>query len=221
MAFNGFPSDLFDFYAGLEADNSKSYWDSHKQTYETAVKAPIQALAEELETRIGPVHVFRPYRDLRFSKDKRPYQEHASLSAEDGKGGGIYVSVSASGLHLGGGYWRPAKDQVERWRQAVDDEGAGAELESLLARLGEQGFHMGYEPTLKKVPKGYRQDHPREELMRRTDFTIGASYPESEELYGPGALDVIWNGWERVQEWQGWLLQHVGPTTEPESGRRH
>jgi uncharacterized protein (TIGR02453 family) len=214
VAFTGFPPELFAFYAGLEADNSKAYWEANRATYESAVKAPMTELAAALEERIGSAKLFRPYRDLRFSKDKRPYQEHASVSADDGHGGGLYVSVNASGLFLGGGFWRPAKDQIERWRMVVDDEASGADLEALLTRLDADGFHRGYEPTLKRVPRGFRPDHPREELMRRTDFTIGMQYPESDELYSPKAWDVILSGWKRVQDWQRWLQTNVGTSTE-------
>jgi hypothetical protein len=50
--------------------------------------------------------------------------------------------------------------------------------------------------------------------MRRTDFTIGTQYPESDELYGPEAWDVILSGWKRVQKWQRWLQTNVGASTE-------
>lgn len=220
MPFTGFGPELFEFFAGLEADNSKSYWEAHRDTYESSVRAPMLALAEELETRIGSVHIFRPYRDLRFSKDKRPYQEHASLSVDDGRGGGLYVAVSVEGMHLGGGYWHPSKDRIERWRSAVDDDETGSHLGQLLGRLSRHGFNMGYAPTLKRVPSGYRRDHPREELMRRTDFTIGARYPDGEELRGPKALTLILNGWKRIQQWQGWLAEHVGPAENESPGER-
>ena len=69
MSFDGFPDEALVFYEGLEADNSKAYWTDHKAVYDGCVAAPMKALLEEL-TSFGEAKLFRPYRDVRFSKDK-------------------------------------------------------------------------------------------------------------------------------------------------------
>ena len=70
MAFRGFPPEALTFYEGLEADNSKTYWTAQKDVYERAVKEPMEALCAELDDDgFGPMRIFRPYRDVRFSKD--------------------------------------------------------------------------------------------------------------------------------------------------------
>ena len=73
MSFAGFPDEGLVFYEGLEADNSRTYWLEHRDRYESAVRAPLLALVEELAPEFGTPKVFRPYRDVRFSKDKTPY----------------------------------------------------------------------------------------------------------------------------------------------------
>ena len=70
MAFTGFPIAALDFYEDLEADNTKSFWTAHKKIYDESVRAPMEALAAELEKDYGPAKLFRPYRDVRFAKDK-------------------------------------------------------------------------------------------------------------------------------------------------------
>ena len=70
--FHGFPEAALDFYEGLESDNSKAYWTDHKAVYDEAVQAPVRALLAALEPEFGSVKFFRPYRDVRFSKDKSP-----------------------------------------------------------------------------------------------------------------------------------------------------
>jgi len=70
--FAGFGERATDFFAGLEADNSKAYWEDHRATYEAEVRAPMLALLAALEPEFGPGTMFRPYRDVRFSKDKSP-----------------------------------------------------------------------------------------------------------------------------------------------------
>jgi len=76
MSFSGWPEEALDFYDGLAADNSKTYWTAHRQIYEAAVLRPMTELVEELAPEFGEAKIFRPYRDIRFSKDKTPYKTH-------------------------------------------------------------------------------------------------------------------------------------------------
>jgi uncharacterized protein (TIGR02453 family) len=219
MAFAGFPPALFDFYLGLEADNSRAYWQAHKQVYETAVQAPMEALAEALTAEFGAAHIYRPYRDLRFSPDKRPYKEHAAMSVDDGSGGGYYFAISADGIHLGGGYWRPARDQLQRWRQSVDNSETADGLQKVLNRLQKGGFPLDTEGGLKTVPRGYDRDHPRANLLRLTDLTIGRRYEPDPWMHEPAALDIIRKGWRQIRTWGDWLREHVGPSQEQSEPR--
>ena len=126
MTFRGWPADAIDFYRGLEADNSKTYWQANKARYDEAVKAPFEALMVELEGEFGPMRLFRPYRDVRFAKDKSPYKTAAAAFGEQEGGSGLYVQLSASGLMVGSGYYHMAPDQLVRFRAALDDARAGA-----------------------------------------------------------------------------------------------
>jgi uncharacterized protein (DUF2461 family) len=70
VSFTGFPVAALDFYDDLEVDNTKSFWESHKHVYKESVEAPMKALMAELEPEFGTAKVFRPYRDVRFAKEK-------------------------------------------------------------------------------------------------------------------------------------------------------
>jgi Conserved hypothetical protein (DUF2461) len=99
MRFGGFPAAAFDFYAGLGADNSRTYWAAHRDVYEDAVRAPLAALLAELAGEFGGmVSLFRPFRDVRFSKDKSPYKTHQGSFAEIAPGVGYHLQVDADGL---------------------------------------------------------------------------------------------------------------------------
>ena len=69
MAFSGWPEEALDFYDGLAADNTKTYWTKHKAVYTDQVLAPMTELTEELAAEFCEPKIFRPYRDVRFSKD--------------------------------------------------------------------------------------------------------------------------------------------------------
>jgi len=76
MSFTGIPVAALDFYEDLENDNSKAFWTAHKDVYDEQVKAPLVALAAALGPEFGDGKFFRPYRDIRFAKDKTPYKTH-------------------------------------------------------------------------------------------------------------------------------------------------
>ena len=100
MAFAGWPEEALDFYDGLEADNSKAYWLANKQIYDECVLAPMRELVAEIESEPGESKIFRPYRDVRFSKDKSPYK--TQMGARLGRG---YIQLSAKGLAVGDGMY--------------------------------------------------------------------------------------------------------------------
>jgi uncharacterized protein (TIGR02453 family) len=112
-AFGGFSDEALLFYEGLEADNSKTYWTDRREVYERAVRAPLQALLDDLEAEFGTGKMFRPYRDVRFSADKTPYKTAAAalVPSEDGAAS-FYVQISARGLFVGAGCYHMSRDQL-------------------------------------------------------------------------------------------------------------
>lgn len=137
MAFTGFGEHAIDFYDGLGADNSKAYWDDNVATYQRDIRKPMEAMLSELEPEFaadfGTGKVFRPYRDVRFAKDKTPYKTHCGAVIEHGRGGGgYYVEVSSDGLRVGGGCFHLEPDQIARFRQSVDTDLHGPELEGIV-----------------------------------------------------------------------------------------
>ena len=93
MTFQGWPEEALDFYEGLEADNTKTYWTAHKKTYDTLVLGPMADLLDELGPEFGDTRLFRPCRDVRFSPDKSPYKTHIGGVI----GGSGYIKLSATG----------------------------------------------------------------------------------------------------------------------------
>src|SRR5262249_61644771 len=125
--------EALEFYEGLEADNSKAYWTAHKAVYEEKVRGPMAELLEELAPEFGETKIFRPYRDVRFSKDKSPYQTHIGALVGDG-----YIQLSANGLAAGSGMHGMAPDQVDRYRQAVAGGANGEERERVTSAIARQ-----------------------------------------------------------------------------------
>src|SRR5689334_13529786 len=125
MSFSGFPLAGLDFYEDLEADNSKAFWTAHKHVYDESVRAPMVALTAELEADFGTAKIFRPYRDVRFSKDKVPYKDHQGAVVSPTPGVGWYVQIGAAGLFVAGGCYTATPDQLANLRATIDDEVRG------------------------------------------------------------------------------------------------
>jgi len=213
-AFRGFPPAAFEFYERLEADNSKAFWQANRATWEEAVRAPMRALCEDLAD-YGPFHLFRPYHDLRFAKNRPPYKTHQGAYVESEGGAGYYLHVAADGLLVAAGYHDLARDQLERYREAVDDDASGKELERITAGLVRRGYRLGAISELRSAPRGYPKDHPRIALLRRKGLTAGRQFPVAAWMHTSRAIEKIRATWEGTAELCAWLDTHVGPSTEP------
>ena len=211
MSFAGFPEAALDFYEGLVADNSKAYWTDHKSVYDAAVRTPMQALLDELGPEFGEAKLFRPYRDVRFSKDKTPYKTAAAAAIGDDVQGGLYLQLSAEGLMVAGGAHGLATDQARRLRAAIADDRPGRALVAVLDRLQEAGFSVEGE-RLKRLPKEFDADHPRAHLLTlKTLFAVQQHQP-AEWLHTAEARDVVAGAWRQLVPLNDWLRQHVGPS---------
>ncbi len=206
--FTGIPLAALDFYEDLEADNSKTFWNAHKDVYESAVKEPIAALVAELDD-FGPAKIFRPYRDVRFSKDKSPYKTAQGAVVHVASGGGYYLQVSASGLYVGGGFYAGSPEQIARYRTTVADDVRGPELEAILARIRKAGLEIGGD-KLKTRPKGYDADHPRIELLKHKSLVVSRDIGAPEWLPTKRTAKEVRNTWETIRPLNEWLAAVVG-----------
>jgi uncharacterized protein (TIGR02453 family) len=218
MTFEGFGEGAFDFYEGLTADNSKAYWTDHKALYETAVKEPMESLLAAVEPEFGPGSMFRPYRDVRFSKDKSPYKNHAGAVVGRTASGGYYVQVSADGLYAAAGYYELATDQLERFRRAIDDDVNGPALERIVADLAAAGYRIQGE-QVRTRPRGWPADHPRLELLRRKALYAGMAWEPDEWAHTPECAERVAAAWRGIAPLLGWLQANVGASTTPRERR--
>ena len=206
VSFTGIPLAALDFYEDLEADNSKAFWTARKDTYDEHVKAPITALADALATDFGDYKYFRPYRDVRFSKDKTPYKTHQGVWFGESR---AYLHVSAAGLFVACGYWHMSSGQVARLRRGIDDDVAGPLLEKAVTSVRRKGYAIGGE-QLTRVPSGYAKDHPRAELLRHKALTASREIGAPDWLATPKARVEIAKAWRAMAPLVAWLDTHVG-----------
>ena len=218
MAFRGFPVEGIEFYEQLAADNSRSFWQANKGRFDEFVKQPMVELTEALD-EFGPFHMFRPYNDVRFAKNKPPYKTQQGAYGESEGGAGYYVQFSADGLMVGAGYYAMAKDQLARLRAAIDGEATGEELSALVDDATRRKYSISAIDTLKTAPRGYPKDHPRIELLRLKGLIAVKEFGAPKWIHTPGAAKRIRDTWTGVADLCAWLDAHVGPSTLPPDDR--
>jgi uncharacterized protein (TIGR02453 family) len=204
MSFTGFPAAALDFYDDLEMDNSKTFWTANKHIYEESVRAPMVALLAALEDEFGAAKIFRPYRDVRFAKDKTPYKTAQGAFIALGPSTGYYVQVAAPGVRVGAGFYEASADRLARVRAAIDEDRRGKQLEKLLAELQASGWTLGGD-RLKTTPRGYTADHPRIELLRHKSMTLGKSYGFEPIIHTPALIDQIRTDWRATAPFLDWI----------------
>ncbi|MGE3360925.1 MAG: DUF2461 domain-containing protein [Acidimicrobiia bacterium] len=214
MAFTGFAPEILTFYEGLEADNSRTYWLAHKPFYDEHVRGAMLALGEALGDRFQPVHVFRPNRDVRFSKDKTLYKTQCGAVHERDGGAINYVAISAKGLFVGTGMYMLAKDQLERFRAALADDATGPAFVDAVGQVQQAkvGVDPGAEPPLKRAPKGIAVDHPRIEWLRWKGAIASKDFGTPAWIHTAKAITRIRETWDAAEPLNRWLEAHVGPS---------
>ena len=207
-AFRGWSEDCQRFFIGLELDNSKRYFEANRRVYEEAVKGPMAALMESLEKDYGPGKIFRPNRDIRFSKDKSPYKTNIAGYAAMGDRGG-YLSLDARGLTVAGGRYEMTPPQVVKYRKKVAADSTGVPLAAIVAKLEKAGYEIGGE-ALKRVPAGWPQDHPRARLLRHKILYIYKNFGLQPWLGSSAARKHIVKVWSDAGPLNDWLKRNVG-----------
>ena len=185
--FAGFPKDFFAFFRELKANNNRPWFEENKERFKESVQAPmsqfIAAMAPKLakisknfvaDPRPNGGSMFRIYRDVRFSKDKRPYKEHAACHfrhalGKDAHAPGFYMHFAPDEVIFGGGLWMPPpealskiRDQIagkpQAWKKAVMDKKFTAHFD---------GVHGD---ALTRPPRGYDPEHPYIDDIKRKSF---------------------------------------------------
>ena len=208
--FAGIPPEAFGFYAQLEENNNRDWWQQHKDTYEEAVKLPLTILLSELEPEFGPAKLFRPNRDIRFSLDKSPYKTAQGAFAARQEGVGFYLQINADGLLIGGGYHSHTPAQLARFRSAADASASGSALQDIVDAVAGAGFAIEGE-KLKTVPRGFAKDHPRAELLKHKSLSAGVEVGRPEWVSSPDAKQEIAERWRKLRPLVEWVGRYAAP----------
>lgn len=184
------------FLSQLKKNNNKPWFDLHRAQYEAAridfsnfIQLVIDAL-QKTDTSVAGMRardcMFRINRDVRFSKDKRPYKENFGAAIAPGGKKSIYAAYyfhcAPGNSFAGGGLWMPEPNYLKKVRQEIDYN-----LEEFQSILKEKNFkkiygdlYKGEDISLSRMPKGYEQDHPAMDYLRLKSFIAETKIADEE-----------------------------------------
>jgi uncharacterized protein (TIGR02453 family) len=173
-AFDTLISDAKSFYTTLHANNTRDWWQDNKETYDIKLKAPALALLDDLTaplTKLSDTPIksklFRPHRDVRFSKDKTPYNTHLhmmwQLDSDAPQNPVFFFGIGQDYVTTGAGMMGFDKPVLMNWRKMADLD--TDRIMGIVSAIEDQGFSLR-EPALKRVPSPYDKDHPAGHLLR-------------------------------------------------------
>jgi uncharacterized protein (TIGR02453 family) len=193
------------FLRQLKTHNDRTWFDERKAVYESELKAPMLALVEEINAglaKFSPEHVRPPqkavmriYRDIRFSKDKKPYKTNvaawwARTGLEKTSGGGFYFEVTPERVMVAAGVYMPEKEQLlairrhflehhERFRKIMGAKKLQAEMQVF------DGMKMV------RGPKGFDPEHPAMDLILQRQWGVAGTLAVERALLPTLAADVV------------------------------
>lgn len=185
--FSGFPDDFFAFFRQLKAHNERPWFEANKQRFRDSVQAPMSAFISAIAPKLSKISksfiadprpnggsMFRIYRDIRFSKDKRPYKEHAAChfrhaAGKDVHAPGFYMHFAPDEVFFGGGMWMPPPDALTKIRDAIVKKPAAWK-----AVKSDRAFAKAFDgvegEALTRPPRGYDANHPLIDDIKRKSF---------------------------------------------------
>lgn len=209
MTFTGLPLEAFEFYADLAANNTRDWWQLNRDRYERDVRAPLEGLLGQLEPEFGPGHLYRPYRDMRFSRDKTPIKDHQGCLFSYGNGLGWYMQISGSGLMVAGGWYMSTPAQVKRYRAHITEFGA-QDLRKSMEALGSAGFEVSGD-QLKTRPRGVAEDHPDLDLLRHRSMHTSKTWEPKAWMGTKRVRTQVRTSFETMRPFLQALSAIVGP----------
>lgn len=228
-----FRPEALAFLRGLKKHNNKEWFVAHRPNYDREILAPLRLVAEELDVRFAKMapefeanpkrSLFRMYRDVRFSKDKTPYKTHAAMwvyhrapgrgvGKEIDGGAGFYLHLEPGASIVAGGMWMPPRHSLNKIRQQLVDD-----LPGFKRAIGGAAFKKRFdgltddEPgvKLKRMPRGFAEDHPAAEWLRFNSFTVSTEYTDAQML-APNLIDRAMKDYALILPLCRWINNALG-----------
>ena len=229
--FAGFPEASFAFLKDIAAHNDKAWFERHRAEYEAyyveIAKTFVMTMGPRLEA-ISPGVRFAPRingsisrinRDVRFSKDKRPYKDHIDLWFWHGETRswacpGFFLRLTAETVLLGTGMHVFPKDMLQRYRQRVSDAAGAEEIKDIIAGVAGSGPYQIGGQTRTRVPRGYSADGASGEMLLYDSLTAVLEW-DNGVAHDAAFLDFCQGHWQKCWPIGKWMLDTLWSASDP------
>ena len=190
--------DTIDLLSDIRHNNNRTWFNDQKDRYQLAHQN-VKNFLVELTARMGKYDsiekskLFRIYRDVRFSKDKSPYNSHWSMSLGRAKPhlrGGYYLRLNPEGALLACGFWNPNAGDLAIIRGNIDQD-AKRFRKAITHKKLVESFGLMHGETVKTAPKGYSKDHPDIDLLRHKQYIFTKEMRRNEMHESSFVKDVV------------------------------
>ncbi len=227
MSKRYFTPALFKFLKELEANNEKSWWEENKNRYVEHVQEPALEFISDFGQRLEKIaphftadprtvggSLMRPYRDVRFSKDKTPYKTNVGIqfrheSGKDVHAPGFYLHLEPGSNFAGVGLWSPETKVAHAIRRKINDE-PEAWKKAAHSKSFAKSWELSHpEESLKRVPKQYDADHPYADDIRLKSFIAGQQLTQK-VVTSSDFADIYAAELEKTTAFNAFLCEAIG-----------
>lgn len=199
MSNNNILKPAFNFLNQIQKNNNRAWFTEHKAEYDSVVKEN-KRFFEQIFTdfqqydHLTNVHVFRIYKDVRFSKDKTPYKTNFGAGFSRTKPmlrGGYYIHLEPDNSFVGGGFWSPESEDLLRIRKEFEaDDTEIRKITSDKTFVKYFGELRG-EDGVKTAPKGFDKNHKAIDLIRKKQYIVMRKFSDKEVFSADFQKEVI------------------------------
>ena len=223
MEFTGFPKDSISFLQEIRENNTKEWFETNRDRYETLIKEPSAAfvveMGEHLQALVPTIRakpkvngsLFRIYRDIRFSKDKTPIKSRIGVIFWQGAGkrmqsSSFYMHFSPDEIFFAVGIRGFSRETLVGYRDYIKDEKHRDELAKILDDIRSKGYNIP-EPKYKRVPREFEEDISHMELTKYDAMYAYKEMRPNEILFSPKLADFAYDVYEDLFPLQQWVYE--------------
>ncbi len=203
--FGGFPERGLSFLRDLAGHNDREWFEAHRSAWDVEIVPAMLEWCEALAGRLRDVmpglqfvprvggSIYRLNRDVRFSRDKRPYKTHVAALLWDGiekhDSPAVYLHVAPGELIFGGGIYAFEEARLDRWRKLLHSPAAVEQVQAAIEAAKKGGLKLEVPEKLERVPRGFDPEGPAAELSRYKGLTVVKRAKPAAWLHTDEALD--------------------------------
>jgi uncharacterized protein (TIGR02453 family) len=220
-----FTKDTVNFFARLEKNNNKVWFEAHRNDLEQYVMEPARVFVmcmgdvlREIAPNVQAIpsidkSIFRLHRDVRFSKNKAPYKTNLGIFLWEGPAkkmecSGFYTHIEPKNFFVGLGMYMFTPEQIKKFRDAVSDPANAEELTKIIRKLKTKGYKIN-EASFKKIPRGYDKEYKYADLLKYNGLYAFYESNDWDELLNSDQIKFLYKKFKEMLPIHKWLLKNM------------